>query len=292
MPYRRGPNASDQMSAVIKTLWVIESRFREEISLDRLARMVGLSRFYLSRIFPLQTGYSISAYVRGRRLTEAARVLAGGATDILSVALEAGYGSHEAFTRAFRDQFGVTPEEVRKRRSLETLNLVEPLKMESELSHPVEDPRIENRPPMRLVGITRRHAMSNPSGIPGQWQEFNGFFGNIDGQLGRSAYGVVDTGAAPQDEFDYTCAAEITEGAEPPRELISLRIPAQTYAIFTHKGHVTSIRSTIGAAYGDSLPRSGREASVDAGFIEHYGPAFDPRTGNGDIEIWVPLKVR
>jgi AraC family transcriptional regulator len=46
-------------------------------------------------------------YVRGRRLTEAAKVLSDGAPDILTVALDAGYGSHEAFTRAFRDQFGV-----------------------------------------------------------------------------------------------------------------------------------------------------------------------------------------
>ena len=54
-------------------------------------------------------------YARARRLTEAARVLAKGAPDILNVALEADYGSHEAFTRAFRDHFGMTPEAVRTR---------------------------------------------------------------------------------------------------------------------------------------------------------------------------------
>jgi len=44
---------------------------------------------------------SVMRYVRGRQLTEAARCLASGAPDILAIALEAGYGSHEAFTRAF-----------------------------------------------------------------------------------------------------------------------------------------------------------------------------------------------
>jgi AraC family transcriptional regulator len=280
------------MSAVIKTLWVIESRFQEEMSLDRLAKMVGLSRFYLSRIFPLETGYSIAAYIRGRRLTEAAKVLAAGAPDILSVALEAGYSSHEAFTRAFRDQFGMTPEAVRKQRSLETLNLVEPLKMESVLTQPVEDPRIEHRHPMRLAGILRRHPMSNPARLPGQWQEFQRHLGNIDGQIGRAAYGVVDTSTADEGDFDYLCGAEVTKSATPPPELQVMDIPARTYAIFSHKGHVTSLRSTIGAAYGDWLPRSGRQAAEDASFIEYYGPGFDPDSGTGDIEIWVPVKAQ
>ena len=67
-------------------------------------------------------------YMRGRRLSEAARVLANGGADILTVALDFGYGSHEAFTRAFRDQFGVTPESVRAQRHLDNVNLVEAIK--------------------------------------------------------------------------------------------------------------------------------------------------------------------
>lgn len=54
-------------------------------------------------------------YVRERRLTEAARTSANGAPDILNVALNAGCNSHEAFTRAFRDHFGITPEALRAR---------------------------------------------------------------------------------------------------------------------------------------------------------------------------------
>ena len=90
------------MSAVAKTLWIIESRFGMPLTLEEMAVHAGVSRFHLSRIFPAATGYSISTYLRGRRLTEAAKALAGGAPDILGVALDAGYGSHEAFTRAFR----------------------------------------------------------------------------------------------------------------------------------------------------------------------------------------------
>lgn len=104
------------MTPVGKALWYIESHFAEEVALDDVAACGGVSRFHLSRAFGVATGHSIMRYVRGGRLTEAARRLADGAPDILSVALDAGYGSHEAFTRAFRDPFGVTPETAREQR--------------------------------------------------------------------------------------------------------------------------------------------------------------------------------
>ena len=94
------------MSAVLKTVWFIETRFRDnELSLETMAEHAGVSRSHLSRIFPVATGMQLSSYLRGRRLTEAAKELVNGAPDILNVALDVGYGSHEAFTRAFRDQF-------------------------------------------------------------------------------------------------------------------------------------------------------------------------------------------
>ncbi|RUX42085.1 AraC family transcriptional regulator, partial [Mesorhizobium sp. M4A.F.Ca.ET.050.02.1.1] len=108
-----------------KALWFVESHLPDAISLDDVAQSSGVSRFHVTRAFGAATGRSVMGYMRARRLSEAARKLAGGAPDILSVALEAGYGSHEAFTRAFRDQFGTTPELVRAQGSTNTLDLVE-----------------------------------------------------------------------------------------------------------------------------------------------------------------------
>lgn len=145
------------MTAIAKTIWLIESHFGAPISLDDMAGQAGVSRTHLSRIFPLVTGYSISGYTRARRLTEAAKALVAGAPDILSVALDAGYGSHEAFTRAFRDQFGLTPAELRKRRSLSDLNLVEPLPMYAETIAKLAPPRIEHMPPRKFAGLMEEH---------------------------------------------------------------------------------------------------------------------------------------
>lgn len=102
-----------KVSVTPKALWHIETHLSQELSLETIAQAAGVSKFHLSRAFASTMGGSLAAYIRARRLGEAARRLLDGAPDILAVALDAGYGSHEAFTRAFRLKFGVTPEQAR-----------------------------------------------------------------------------------------------------------------------------------------------------------------------------------
>src|SRR3954462_12079715 len=98
------------MNPAQKALWFIESHLADELTLDGIASVAGISRFHMVRAFAAATGLSVMRYVRVRRLSEAARALAKGAPDILTLALEADYGSHEAFPRAFRHHFGISPE--------------------------------------------------------------------------------------------------------------------------------------------------------------------------------------
>ena len=85
-----------------KALWTIERHLDQSLTLNDLARACGVSQFHLAHAFGQATGFPVMQYVRGRRLTEAAQSLASGnAPDILNLALDAGYGSHEAFSRAF-----------------------------------------------------------------------------------------------------------------------------------------------------------------------------------------------
>src|SRR5262249_52586389 len=121
------------MNPVGKALWYIESHFAGEITLDEIAAVGGVSRYHMSRAFSAAMGQSVLRHIRGRRLSEAAQSLAKGAPDILAVALAAGYGSHEAFTRAFGEQFGLTPEQVRAQGNLDNLKLVEPFAMDQTL---------------------------------------------------------------------------------------------------------------------------------------------------------------
>src|ERR1700752_1023160 len=118
------------MNPAQKALWFIESHLGEPLTLDDISGVAGVSRYHMVRSFAAATGFSVMRYVRARRLTEAARELARGAPDILSLALDADYGSHEAFTRAFRDHFGMTPEAVRATTCLDHLKLQEPILMD------------------------------------------------------------------------------------------------------------------------------------------------------------------
>src|SRR5438067_8352892 len=74
----------ESMNPVGKALWYIESHFAEEITLDEIAAVGGVSRYHMSRAFSAATGQSALRHVRGRRLSEAARSLAKGAPDILA----------------------------------------------------------------------------------------------------------------------------------------------------------------------------------------------------------------
>jgi hypothetical protein len=81
------------MSPVEKALWYIEGNLGLDISLADIAAAASGTRHHLLRAFAAATGLSVMRYVRGRRLSEAAQRLAGGAGDILSVAIDAGYNS-------------------------------------------------------------------------------------------------------------------------------------------------------------------------------------------------------
>lgn len=280
------------MSAVAKTLWMIESRFGMPLTLEEMAVHAGVSRFHLSRIFPEATGLSIKDYLRGRRLTEAAKALAGGAPDILSVALDAGYGSHEAFTRAFRDQMGLTPEAVRRTRSLDALPLLQPMRIDPRTQVKLSAPVIESRPALRLAGIMGRHHLPLGPSIPAQWQRFSQYVGHVQGAIDcNSTYGTCGRYFADDGTTEYICAMEVSGAAELPAEFTEVVVPAQRYARLTHRGHITTIFSTLDAIFSQWLPNSGyRKKHAPFTYIEHYGEAFNPRTGLGSLDFWIALE--
>src|SRR6202035_4346232 len=153
------------MDPVGKALWFIESHFAEDISLGEIATVAGVSRYHVTRAFGEATGLSVMRYVRGRRLSEAAKALIDGAPDILSVALDAGYGSHEAFTRAFKQHFGLTPEQARAPH-MTNLKLQEPMKMPNTAVAHIAPARIDKRDAMLVFGLSQHYTPQTMSEIP------------------------------------------------------------------------------------------------------------------------------
>jgi AraC family transcriptional regulator len=270
------------MGAARRALWYIESHFAGNPSLADIAGVVGLSPFHLSRLFQLSTGTSVVRYLRGRRLTEAARQLAGGAGDILGVALSAGYASHAAFTRAFTEQFGRSPEQVRER-GLAGMVLVEALKLIDTSTPCTIQPRREHRGSLRVAGIGARHTSASVASIPSQWQRLE----EAHGLGAEIAYGVCGNSDA-EGGFDYIAGVEISASAPVPPGWQAITIPPREYLVAWHAGHISAIRSTWLWLLNDYLPASGLTLA-DAPDLERYDARFDDRSGHGGVEIWLPL---
>lgn len=275
------------MSFPDKALWIIERNSTQPLTLDGIAAACGVSRSHLAHAFGTATGVSVMQYVRARRLSAAARALAAGASDILSVALEAGYGSHEAFTRAFRDRFQQTPESVRERRSVDGLALAGPLELRPQANVRLAPPRVVDDQIVRVVGLAERCSFDTIINIPAQWQRFMECYDAIPHKRDHIPVGVSYS-ADDDGQFLYMCGAEVHRFAAPSRELLHLEIPPRQYAVFEHRGHVSTIFETYRSIWNEAMPSTGRVVA-DAPVIERHNPAFSPRTGEGGLTLWIPL---
>jgi AraC family transcriptional regulator len=275
------------MTIADRALWVMERNSEQPLGLNDVADACGVSRSHLANAFGTATGWPVMRYLRARRLTEAAHRLAGGAPDILTVALEHGYGSHEAFTRAFRDQFGLSPEQVRERGSVDGLATTPPLRLRNGHTHPPL-PRLRPLGSLKLVGLAAPCSFDETIHIPAQWQLFmSTYHDEIPNKLEGMPIGICEP---PDDDgcFRYVCAAEVKafDGRSP--ELTYFETDPRTYAVFAHSDHVSTIFDTYSAIWNEALPALARKVA-DCPVLEFHNNAFDPDTGLGGLQICVPL---
>lgn len=99
----------DWIHAVQQTLNQVEEHLLEETDVETLAGQVFTTGAYLQKIFRIVTGFSVSDYIRNRRLSLAGEQLAGGGVKVIDAAFRYGYDSPESFTKAFVRFHGVTP---------------------------------------------------------------------------------------------------------------------------------------------------------------------------------------
>jgi AraC family transcriptional regulator len=92
----------------------IRDHIHEPLDRETLAAVAGFSIPHFHRVFTAHVGESAIGYIRRLRMERAGRKLRMGAVNITEVALAAGYDSHAAFSKAFKQQFGVSPSEFRQ----------------------------------------------------------------------------------------------------------------------------------------------------------------------------------
>ena len=161
--------------------------------------------------------------------------------------------------------------------------------MDSTALDHLKPPRYETSKPLLVAGVGERVTHENGgAGIPNQWRRFQQSADNIPGRIGKLAFGVCCNGD-DAGNFDYIAGVEVTDFSDLPREFSRVRIPEQKYAVFTHADHISTIRRTVNTIWNQWLPASGLKAA-DAPNFERYDENFDPITGNGGLEIWIPVR--
>jgi AraC family transcriptional regulator len=154
------------------------------------------------------------------------------------------------------------------------------------------EPRFENGKATLIAGLRSRYTWETMNGISAQWQRFAPYIGKIPGQVGSVAYGVI---FSVPGGIDYLSGVEVSSSSGLPSEFSAISIPAQKYAVFAHRDHVSKLRETIDAIFNQWLPGSGYQVPRGAGgapdFFERYSEDFNPQTGMNGIEVWVPIKA-
>jgi len=158
----------------------------------------------------------------------------------------------------------------------------------------LEAPRFENGRALLIAGLRSRYTPETMRDIPAQWQRFAPHIGQVPGQIGGVAYGVCFNTSNGAGDVEYLSGVEVSSASGLPSEFSVVSIQAQRYAVFAHREHVSKLHETLDAIGRKWLPESGQEAAPRAAgapdFFERYGEEFDPQSGMGDMEVWIPLK--
>lgn len=286
---------SDHGFRVYKAIRYIDQNLFAQIDLDSIASAGAFSSFHFHRVFTSLMGVPVSEYVRKRRLSEAARRLIDTDQDILDLALECQYESQEAFTRAFKKAYDVTPGQLRKMRK--SIEVDRPLTLDdinSLTKGNAMKPEILEQKPKRLIGIARAYSEYDFQAAHEQWDQFAARWTEINSLNADIVYGI-GMATHPQvtksatDKYVYLAGIEVGHEHPLPKGMAEFILPAGEFAKFTHKGHLADSGDTARKIWNVWMPESGLKI-LDGISVEVYGPKFDRESADSEFDILVPLQ--
>ncbi|MBD5089780.1 MAG: AraC family transcriptional regulator [Clostridiales bacterium] len=281
--------------SISKAIEYIENNITEKITVEDISKHVNISPFYFQKGFSLLCGYTVTEYMRNRRLALAAGELATSDTKVIDIAMKYGYDSPDSFTKAFSRFHGVTPSMVQKNHSI-LIKSFAPLKIKLSLEGGfVMDYRLTKKDSFTVMGAIKKFSYDGAKAvIPEFWKEHYekgngkyvcGMFGvNIDESMGNS-------------EFAYMIADIYNPVMDVPEGFVTKTIPAFTWAVFPCKGSMPdSMQDVNTKIFSEWLPAL-KEYEFAAGYcIEMYDDPSKYPKGTSDenyySEIWIPVKKK
>ncbi len=259
----------------------IEENLTEPLEIGAVAGTAGLSPFYYQRIFGALCGMTVGEYIRARRMTLAARELAGTDLKVIDAAMKYGYDSPDSFARAFQRFHGITPSAAKEPGA--QLKSFAPLHIKISLEGGIMlDYRISEKAPFTVIGVKRRfNSDTSYQEIPKFWNEW---LAQGENRPVMGSFGIcIDMDGK---NFDYWIADMYLPWKEIPEGCETRMIPGGLWAQF--RCTLKTLQTVNTQIWSEWLP-SLKEYSLAGDYdLEFY---MEPDE-NGECEcyIWVPLK--
>jgi AraC family transcriptional regulator len=294
------PGVPLSIARIQSTIDFIEDHLQEEFGIKDLAQVADMSQWHFQRVFRATVGESVKNYVRSRRLSRAATALLTTSLNVLEIALEAGFDSNEAFTRAFRTQFSTTPREFRQQRQACGFPQMKPQICQTYLEHLHQnvglEPRIEMSPAVRLVGVKADLTVPHEAFDLQQlarpvWQAFSARMAEIGGRVDNSACLLCDIVSSSERHiriFVLPCV-EVKDFSDVPEGMITTVRPALRNAIFSHAGSGMAWEYTMHYIFGAWLPTS-EQTLADAPTFCRFDPDHSPFDSTTQLDYYVALR--
>ncbi|MCW3817797.1 AraC family transcriptional regulator [Micromonospora sp. DR5-3] len=273
----------------------LERHLDQPVDVTELARIACVSEHHFRRLFSALAGIPLSEYVRRRRLTVAGAEVLAGEVPLLDVAVRWGYGSNEAFARAFRAVHGVGPGEARRTGA--------PLRAQPRMSFRLVvegsssmEYRIVEKDAFRLVGRKARvplvHEGMNPAIVAFVKSIDRETVGRIEALSDQEPRGIVNVSddlagsRAEGTELDYWHG--VVTGADTPDDLDSLPVAAGSWAVFRTSGAfphaVQYLWRDVFTQWFPSNPYESRPGPE----ISQVRVSADGT--EADAELWIPVR--
>jgi len=272
----------------------VEENLSDEINIVQLADSFNVSPWHFQRLFKALAGDTIGGYVRGRRLTEAARLLTRTDLGIIDIAFRVGFNSHEAFTRSFKSYFGQSPSDFRKNRPLVILNEKPLLSMdlvhhlEREIKH---TPTITTTPEQIIIGLPTpipSPFISEDAYCESLWPSWMSLLKRLDEIQDKQPpkfYGITasPSGNFTEDTLDFIAGIPVSSNTHVPSGMIAHTFPEQLVAMFDVSIiDKDTVLKTIDYIYGYWLPNSPytRGSGSDYELFDESDGFIDPNQGS------------
>ena len=271
----------------------IENHLVEDITVKDVAKYVHISEFYFQKGFAMLCGFTISEYIRKRRLSLAGNEIAGSDIKIIDIAIKYGYDSPDSFTKAFTRFHGVTPTVARKKHT--TLKSFAPLKLTIALEGGyLMDYKIERKKAFKVITNEKTFAYENAKKvIPDFWKEH---YQTGKGKVVRGVYGINIDKQMGQEKFDYLIADPYQEQVIPEGFVLET-IPEFEWAVFPCVGAMPRALQDANVKIFTEWLSALKDYEFAAGYcVEYYDDPTKYLKGTLDenyyCEIWIPIKKR